>query len=130
MDEGPSISGMSDEELKANNLKSQRPNLRLAHFFCVKCRKKPHQWASYGMHVGGNRSDGLSGAGAIHGQLQCHGDSMEILIGFEEANAFIVNGQLIPVFDNENPYHPKRLFDPSDDVLRSPQENGGLILPG
>lgn len=88
----------------ANELKKHRPDLRLAHLRCCKCRKKPEQLASYGLHVGGSDHGQLSGKGAIHAQVKCHGDTEEILITFEDANRYIQSGELIPVFDNVNPW--------------------------
>lgn len=109
---------MDLDELKHNNLKALRPNLRQANLWCCKCRKQPDLWASYAMHFGGRDGELLSGEGAIHGQVQCHGDKEEILISFEVAHRYMAAGEKVPVFDNVQRFEPSRIIKPGSEDFR------------
>lgn len=108
-----------------NELKSLRPNLRQAHWRCQKCRKQPDMWTSYALHIGGRGGELLSGRGAIHGQIKCHGDVEEVLIPFENAHAAITSGEKLPCFDQGKPFEVSRIIKPGDtDLIRLREFNG------
>jgi hypothetical protein len=95
-----------------SDLRSQRPDLRKRHLYCVKCRKEPHAMESTAMHRGTPDGQGLTGNGVILARVKCHGELLELAIGFREASQLIDSGEKIPVFDGVNQWEPKRIIRP------------------
>lgn len=100
-----------------SDLRSIRPDLRRAQFYCVKCRKEPRGWASTATHIADPVTGLPGGDGYIRGALNCHGETIEIAIRFCHAARYMENGEKIPVFDSVNQFKLHRVLGPDGKMI-------------
>jgi hypothetical protein len=99
-----------------NDLSTQRPSLRQAHLYCVKCRHQPYMLETTAQHAAGR--NGLpTGEGVLLARVHCHGEMEEMAILFSQLNVLLNSGEKIPVFDSVNRYELKRIIVPGQHDL-------------
>lgn len=93
----------------SSDLKSKRPDLRLADFLCCKCKKAPDMLESTAVHYAeGNLPNGK---GAVLAVVTCHGAIESCEISFEAAAKHTQSEEKIPVFDSKPHYPPGEGFE-------------------
>lgn len=93
------------------DLKSRRPELRLAHFLCCRCKTQPDMLESTAVHY--SEGNIPNGKGAVLAIVTCHGSIEEIEISFEDAARRLGDEEKIPVFDNIKRFPPGKGFEAS-----------------